>query len=118
MAWLERQRADSLFLSTVSVAQMMSGIEAIPAGEKREVLSQATERIVARLFADRILPFDIAAARAYGLAKMRARTQNIDIPILEAQLAATALSRGYALATRYPAPFLAAGVSTINPWTD
>jgi predicted nucleic acid-binding protein len=118
MAWLERQRADRLHLSTVSIAQMMAGVEAMPAGERRDALAQATERVIERLFGDRILPFDLAAARAYGVARIRARVLNVDIPLLEAEIAATALAQDCPLATRYPAPFEAAGVRTINPWSE
>jgi hypothetical protein len=118
LAWLNRQPAESLYLSTVSFAYMMSGVEAMPAGPRRESLSLATQQIVERLFAARILPFDLAAARAYGLVKARARDEALDIAIGDAQIAAIALSVGFSVATRNPAPFLAAGVNTINPWTD
>jgi len=117
-AWLDRQPADSLYLSTISFAYMMSGVEAMPAGPRRDSLSLATHQIVERLFAARIMPFDLSAARAYGLVKARARDEGLDIAIGEAQIAAIALSAGFSVATRSPAPFLAAGVNTINPWTD
>jgi predicted nucleic acid-binding protein len=118
LAWLDRQPSSALFLSTVSIANMMSGIEAMPQGERRESLACATRNIVERLFGDRILPFDLAAARSYGQARLRARAQGLDIPVVEAQIAAIALAAGFSIATRHPAPFEAAGVSTINPWED
>jgi hypothetical protein len=118
LAWLNRQPAENLYLSTVSFAYMMSGVQAMPKGPRRESLSVATQQIVDRLFAARILPFDIGAARAYGLVKARARDEGLDIAIGEAQIAAIALSAGFSVATRAPAPYLAAGVNTINPWTD
>jgi toxin FitB len=116
--WLRRQPAGSLYLSTISFAYMMSGVEAMPAGVRRETLSEQTRSIVDRLFEDRILPFDLAAARAFGLAKARAREQGLDIALGDAQIAAIALAVNASVATRYPAPFLAAGVVTINPWMD
>jgi predicted nucleic acid-binding protein len=72
--------------------------------------------LLSRLFATRILNFDEAAAIAYAKVVSNARAAGCPISIPDAQIAAIALVRGYAVATRDERPFRAAGVPFINPW--
>ena len=69
------------------------------------------------LFGERIVPFDLAAAKAYAKIVVRARRQGHPISVADAQIAAIAAARQFSVATRDEAPFNAAGVPVINPWT-
>ena len=60
--WLDDQAAESLYLSTVSIAELLAGVAALPAGRRRSALSEGLSRVIDRLFANRILAFDQAAA--------------------------------------------------------
>ncbi len=71
-----------------------------------------------RLFGSRLLPFDKAAAVAYAPIIGRAREAGQVISVADGQIAAIAMVHGFAVATRDTAPFKAAGVQVINPWTD
>ncbi len=68
------------------------------------------------LFADRILPFDVAAARHYADLAVKARTAGKGFPTPDGYIAAIAASRAFAVATRDTSAFHAAGVAVINPW--
>jgi hypothetical protein len=117
LAWLDAQAAETLYLSTVSLAELLLGIESLPAGKRREALAVAlTEQVIA-LFAERVVPFDLAAAQTYPKIVMRARRHGRPIAVADAQIAAIAVSRQLSVATRDEAPFHAAGVPVINPWT-
>ena len=64
-AWLDAQAAETLYLSTVTLAEMQFGIGALPVGKRKAMLMEALDG-VAELFAGRILTFDVNAARKYG----------------------------------------------------
>jgi toxin FitB len=46
VAWLNRQPAESLFISTISVSEILFGIEALVAGKRRNRLAEAFESAV------------------------------------------------------------------------
>ena len=71
-AWLNSQAATTLYLSSVTVAELMFGIGVLPAGKRRDVLAQALDGLM-RLFRDRVLPFDLDAARCYAHLAVTAR---------------------------------------------
>ena len=66
-AWLNDQGAETLYLSSVTLAELLFGIAALPAGSRKEMLAQTLDGLMAQ-FEDRVLPFDIDAARAYAYA--------------------------------------------------
>ena len=116
--WLDRQIPRTLYISTISVAEILFGVRSLPAGKRRATLATAIEREVQRLFAGRVVPFDLAAARAYAALMSDARAKGATISILDGQIAAIATANGFDVATRDEAPFRAAGLKTINPWTE
>ncbi len=61
-AWLNEQAAETLYLSSVTVAELLFGIGALPPGRRKDMLAQALDGLLA-LFRNRVLPFDIDAAR-------------------------------------------------------
>ena len=60
--WLDAQAIETLFLSTISLSELLLGIESLPAGRRRAALAAALGDQVVTLFDDRIIPFDVAAA--------------------------------------------------------
>ena len=116
MAWMDGQHAGRLFVAAVTEAEIRAGIAFLPDGARRHNLADAAERAIGRLFDTRILPFDSQAARIY--AEFAARRQSgRPISPADCQIAAIALSRGMALATRNVRDFADAGVELIDPWT-
>ena len=114
-AWLDEQVAETLYLSSVSVAELLFGIAALPAGRRKSLLTEAVEGLLA-LFGDRVLPFDMDAAIHYAELATLARTKGRGFPTPDGYIAAIASSRGFIVASRDTAPYTAAGVSVINPW--
>lgn len=64
-AWLNDQVAETLYLPSVTLAELLFGIGALPSGKRKDMLSQTLEGII-NLFKDRVLPFDVDAARHYA----------------------------------------------------
>ena len=117
-AWLDRQTAETLYLTATSLSELLVGIEILPDGKRKEGLDGALSELVVRLFESRILPFDQEAAMAYSPLVGHARACGRLISVADGQLAAIAVAHGFTVATRDTAPFLAAGVPIINPWEE
>jgi predicted nucleic acid-binding protein len=117
LRWLDAQEPVAVFTTTITQAEVLYGIELLPAGKRRMRLSAAIERMFAEEFLDRILPFDEDAARAF--AKVAAARAAVGLPISQsdAMIAAIARSRGAGVATRNTADFERCGLQIINPWT-
>ncbi len=114
--WLDRQAAETLYLTATSLSELLVGIEILPRGKRREGLATALNELLVRLFGPRILPFDRQAAIAYAPLIGRARDSGCLVSVADGQIGAIADVHGFAVATRDTAPFLAAGVAVINPW--
>jgi predicted nucleic acid-binding protein len=114
-AWLDEQAAETLYLSSVTIAELMFGIGALPKGKRKDKLADALDGVM-KVFADRILPFDVEAARRYADLAVKARTVGKGFPTPDGYIAAIAASKGFAVATRDASAFLAAGVEVIDPW--
>ncbi len=114
-AWLNDQAAETLYLSSVTLAELLFGIGALPVGKRKDRLAQALDGLT-ELFRDRVLPFDSDAARRYAELAVTARVAGRGFPTPDGCIAAIAASRGFIVASRDTAPYEAAGVSVINPW--
>lgn len=115
-AWLDRQIAETLFLTATSLSELLVGIEILPDGKRKEGLGIALKELMAELFGSRILSFNQQAALAYAPLISRARSSGCLITVADGQIAAIAIVHGFTIATRDVAPFVAAGVPVINPW--
>jgi predicted nucleic acid-binding protein len=115
-AWFDAQVLETLYLSTVSVAEIRFGISALPEGKRKDGLRVSMEERVLPLFRSRILCFDLEAAEACAVVRMRARAAGNGIGTADSYIAAIATARGLMVATRDIEPFKAVGVPVINPW--
>ncbi len=114
--WLDGQAAETLYLTAVNLAELLVGVETMPAGKRREGVGAALAALISKLFGARILPFDEDAAKIYATLVARARAKGVALSVADAQIAAIATVKGFTVATRDTAPFVAAGVPIIDPW--
>jgi predicted nucleic acid-binding protein len=117
LEWWSRQESAELFTSTVTMAEILYGIELLPRGKRRDRLLAEAEAMFTQDFAGRILPFDEQAARSLPGIAAECRAQGRPIAELDAQIAAVARAFGATLATRNTADFVDCGVRVVNPWT-
>lgn len=115
LAWLNEQAAQTLYLSSVTLAELLFGIRALSAGKRKNLLDRALAELLA-LFGNRVLPFDPDAARHYADLAVAARNGGRGFPTPDGYIAAIAASRGFIVASRDTSPYQAAGVRVINPW--
>jgi predicted nucleic acid-binding protein len=99
----------------VTVAELLFGVAVLAAGKRRERLASAVAGLI-DLYQDRVLPFDVDAARTYATLAATARTRARGFPIPDGYIAATAASRSCIVASRDASAFEACGLQAINPW--
>jgi predicted nucleic acid-binding protein len=116
-AWLNEQSADTLYLSSITVAELTFGIASLPAGKRKNMLDKALDGLMA-LFQERVLPFDVDAARNYAALAVNARQRGRGFPTPDGYIAAIAASRGFIVASRDTAPYEACELQVINPWAE
>ena len=117
IAWLDAQSIETLFLSTITVAELRFGIAAMPLGKRQNTLRDRLEGEVLPHFSERVLSFDLATSQSYSELMARARVSGKAIGTADGYIAATAAANGFAIATRDTSPFEAAGLRVINPWS-
>jgi predicted nucleic acid-binding protein len=116
IAWIDAQALETLYLSSMVVAELRSGVSLLPAGKRRNSLHERLEKRVLPAFAGRVLAFDMACTSAYAELLATARKAGSGIETADACTAAVAFVNGLAVATRDVSPFKAAGLTVINPW--
>lgn len=117
LAWVAGQRRAELCTTAVSEAELAYGLALLPKGRRRDALAQAVARLLGEGLGGRVLPFDRAAAAAYGEFAAKRRVAGKPVATADAQIAATARTRGASLlATRDTSGFQGCGVSLLNPW--
>lgn len=114
--WINAQNIETLYLSTIGLAELRFGIAALPEGKRKDMLYSSLEQRVFPLFESRILSFDISTSRAYATLRYRARAAGQAIAPADAYIAAIAMAHGLAVATRDIQPFISAGLTVINPF--
>jgi toxin FitB len=119
LAWVSNRRlVDPLFTTTISMAEVLYGVELLPSGKRRDRLKTEAQAIFAEDFSGHILVFDEAAARSFSTIAAERRRQGRPIAELDAQIAAIALVHEASLATRNTSDFEGCGLQLINPWLD
>ena len=115
--WVAAQPRSLLYTTSINKAEILYGIAALPEGRRRSYLEETAAAMFAEEFAERILPFDAAAATHYAEIVVARRRAGNPIEAFDAQIAATALVFGADIATRDIGGFSGCGVTVINPWT-
>ena len=116
--WLDSQALETLYLSVITVAELRYGVARLPEGKRRDILQDRLETQVIPAFTRRILAFDLPATQAYADLMSKAQSAGLAIGMADGYIASIATVNGVTVATRDVAPFKAAGVSVINPWSD
>ncbi len=116
LAWLAGQWRAAVFTSTITRAEILYGIQTLPAGQRKEGLRQAARGILDQDFAGQVLGFDSDAANAFAIIAAERHAAGRPISQFDAMIAAITRSRGASLATRNVKDFAGCGISLINPW--
>jgi hypothetical protein len=111
LEWLEANEEESA-LSSISIGEMVLGIERLPEGKKRRRLERAL-KFLREDYAGKVLDFSEGAAVEWGRLVARAQGQGRNLSVLDSQIEAIAVHFGLTVVTRNRADFFEA---VFNPW--
>lgn len=117
MAWMRRQVESDLLITTMTLGEVVKGIERLTTGPKRSELEHWYANDLLVRFRGRIQSLDEAAASEWGKLCARLELSGLRMPAVDSQIAAVCLLRGAQLVTRNESDFTSSGVKTVNPWT-
>ena len=111
--WFERQRTADLFLSVISIGEIERGIARQRATDPgfASALADWLDRVLT-LYGERIVPFDLRAARRWGSLSAALGNDSADLMI-----AATALEHGLTVVTRNVSDFEPTGAAVLDPFS-
>lgn len=115
VSWAREHPRRTLYITALTVAETLRGIDRVPTGRRRNVLEDGADGLLSA-FHGQVLPFDHDAAFAYAdVVDGRVR---IGRPIgeVDAQIASICRARSLPLATRNTKDFELTGIDLIDPW--
>ena len=115
-AWSDNQPSTSLFLSTVTLAEIRFGIERQEDGDFRKTLTGWLDSALRPWFSGRILEIDEDVILEWRRMVARGKEQGITFSQPDLFIAAIANLRDMTVVTRNVADFERAGVPVLNPW--
>jgi predicted nucleic acid-binding protein len=114
--WLERTNNENLFLSVISLGELAKGVSKLSDGAKRQRLTEWLDGQLRPRFKDRLLNIDENTAMIWGEICGQTARQGKTLPVMDAWIAATALSHRLTIVTRNISDFECCGVLVLNPW--
>jgi toxin FitB len=114
--WLDRQPAEAIWLTSISVLEIRFGLELLDDGARRLRLEQAFDAVLAQDLAERVLTFDALAADCTARLAATARRPGQGMELRDAMIAGIALRHSARLATRNLRHFTGTGIELENPW--
>ena len=116
VAWLDRQSPSSIWITSVTLMEIRFGLQILPAGRRRRLLTKMYDEVLVDEIGMRIAPFDhLAAQHAAGLMASRHKRGH-PVDLRDTMIAGIVLSRNATLATRNTPHFEDVIRSVINPW--
>jgi predicted nucleic acid-binding protein len=114
--WLDRQPADSVWLTSITVFEARFGLALLPRGRRRSGLERAFDQVLTDDLSNRVLTLDEMAATTAGqLAAERRRAGRV-VDLRDTLIAGIAQSRRATIATRNTRHFEGLDVPVIDPW--
>lgn len=118
LRWLAAQAPAAVFTTTITLAEILYGLEVLPVGKRRLQLLTAVEKMFAEQFDGRILSFDEEAARLFASIAASRAAAGRPISQSDAMIAAIARSHHAAVATRNTTDFERCGIRVVDPWSE
>jgi len=114
--WLNEQNTSSLYLTSITIAEINYGLSVMPEGKRRTLLNERFKLFVDSAFKQRILSFDESSATLYGELMAEKRKLGSPMSCFDGQIAAISRVYGFSLATRNIKDFIDCQINLINPF--
>jgi predicted nucleic acid-binding protein len=114
--WLDRQPAESVWITSVTVFEARFGLKLLPTGKRRKALESTFDALLMEDLEGRVLDFDAPSAEAAAeLAASRQRAGR-PVDVRDTLIAGIVMARRATLATRNVKHFADLSVPVVNPW--
>ena len=113
--WLDEQPRTSVWTTSVTVLEIQFGLQILAAGKRRNLLTEAFDELLKKMD-ERVVTFDIAAARKAGDLMATRHKQGRPVDLRDTMIAGIALAQHATLATRNTPHFEDAAIPLVNPW--
>jgi toxin FitB len=116
MRWLDSLDSATVATTAITAAELLYGVARLPAGRRKEQLSEAIHGLIEEDFDGRVEPFDATAAAHYADLLSDRETAGRPIGVADAQIAAICRKLEATLATRNTGDFEDTGIELVDPW--
>ncbi|REC94701.1 type II toxin-antitoxin system VapC family toxin [Kushneria indalinina] len=114
--WLDEQASEAVFVTAITVAEILHGIARLPEGARRRRLADAAAGMLEEDLAGKVLPFDTDSAVIYSRCVAARENSGRPIGMADAQIAAICLQHQAMLATRNLKDFEGLSMTLHDPW--
>ena len=118
VAFVNDQPLETLFISSVTLAEIRYGIESVNDAGRRAELNAWLSQRVRPMFEQRVLPVSEDVMLKWRLVVEQGRKSGHTFSQPDLIIAATALQHGLTVVTRDVAEFEQAGAVVLNPWLN
>jgi toxin FitB len=116
VVWLDKQPRTSVWTTSVTILEIQFGLQILPAGKRRSLLTEAFHAILADEIGRRVAPFDTVAAQHAGDLMASRHRKGRPVELRDTMIAGIVLACHATLATRNTPHFEDLAVPLINPW--
>ena len=114
--WLDVADDDQLYLSVISLGEILKAITVLPTCKRRTGLQQWLDETLRPWFEGRILPVNEPVAKQWGFLAGQSKLKGRPLKMADGFIAATALEHDLTVVTRNVRDFEGLGVDGFNPW--
>jgi toxin FitB len=118
VAWLDRQPAESVWITSITLFETRLGLALLPSVRRRQMLEAAFARLLIEDLENRVLDFDSTAANEAAALAATRQKDGRPLDMRDTQIASIALARHATLATRNVRHFANLKISIVDPWLD
>ena len=115
LRWFQKTDRTTMYTPAVVIGEIRKGIVRMPQGSRRNLLEGWLERYRVN-YVQRIVPFDADVAHSWGTLVGQLQSKGVMLPIIDSQIAATALQHDMTLVTRNVKDMEPTGVRLFNPF--
>ena len=116
VAWLDRQPAESIWITTITVFEARLGLALLPTSKRRRALELSFALLLHDDLENRVLDFDSEAAVAAAMLAAKRQKAGRPVDVRDTEIAGIAIARRATLATRNVRHFEDIDIPVVNPW--
>jgi predicted nucleic acid-binding protein len=114
--WLDAGDESRMYLSVLTLGELIKGITRLPDGEKREKLQSWVSNDLVVRFGPRLVEIDVEIARTWGTLLGDAERRGEKLPVVDSLIAVSANVHGLVVVTRNVQDMARCQARVFNPW--